>query len=156
MSLDVTLASGATTTRTVTVANTGLGPLQFAVSDLPAAAALADSASAGQPGMPLIFELLDESSLDANATSLTAVDLKHAGTPAAQILATNPVLIIQDQFPWGYDSIQQVLSLHGIAFDQVDSSQMATINLTPYSLVVIPSVQPNSFYLAWNANLSRL
>lgn len=76
------------------------------------------------------------------------------GRAANQVLAGG-VLIIQDQYPWGYSAIQDILTTHGIAYDEVDSSEIPTVNLAPYGLVIIPSNQPGSFYTTWNANIGR-
>lgn len=65
------------------------------------------------------------------------------------------VLIIQDQLPWGYTSIQDVLTANGIGYRQITSAQMAAVDLSGYKMVVIPSVQPYAFYDAWNSNFSR-
>lgn len=78
-----------------------------------------------------------------------------ANVPTAVHLGGNPALIIQDSYPWGYDSIQQILNNNGIAYDQVDSSYMATIDLSAYELVIIPSVQGSTFYNNWNAHIAR-
>lgn len=80
--------------------------------------------------------------------------LPREGSAASQVLAGG-VLIIQDQDPWGYSAIQDILTAHSIAYDQVDSSEIPTVNLTPYGLVIIPSNQPGSFYTTWNANIAR-
>lgn len=73
----------------------------------------------------------------------------------AQNQASKPVLVIQDQYPWGLDSIQQVLNASGILYDQVDSAQIPLVDLAPYDLVIIPSNQPDSYYTTWNANLVK-
>lgn len=70
------------------------------------------------------------------------------------MLGTNSVLIIQDALPWGVDSIQTVLTANGIAYDQVDSSQMGVVDLAPYKMVVIPSIQGNTYVGAWNLNIA--
>jgi hypothetical protein len=67
----------------------------------------------------------------------------------------NTVLIIQDQYPWGSDAIQQVLNAYGVGYDQVGSSEIPTIDLSPYELVIIPSNQTGGFYTTWNANIGR-
>ena len=96
--------------------------------------------------------------LAEGATTAQTVAISNVGERA---LAFNMyeklyrVLIIQDRYPWGYDSIQMLLFTQGIAYDQVDSSQISTVNLSPYDLVVIPSVQPDSLYTSWNANITR-
>lgn len=78
-----------------------------------------------------------------------------ANAPTAVHVGGNPVLIIQDEYPWGADSIQQILSAHAIPYDQVDSSYMATIDLSAYELVIIPSVQSSTFYTNWDAYIGR-
>ena len=81
------------------------------------------------------------------------LDWRVYETTRNQVL--KPVLIIQDQYPWDYDSIQHVLEAHDIGYEQVGSSQIPTVTLSLYDLVIIPSNQPNSFYTIWNANLAK-
>ena len=70
-------------------------------------------------------------------------------------IGSNRVLIIQDRYPWGYDSIQQILNANGVCYDQVAPSQIPTIDLSPYWLVIIPSNQSSGFYSTWNANIAK-
>ncbi len=66
------------------------------------------------------------------------------------------VLIIQDFEPWGLDSVKQVLTALDIPFHEINSSQMATADFAPYSLIVVSSVQGDPFYTNWNANIARI
>ncbi|MBN1314336.1 MAG: hypothetical protein JXA42_02670, partial [Anaerolineales bacterium] len=71
------------------------------------------------------------------------------------ILNGNPVLVIQDKLSWGYDSLHIVLEENYIAYDQVGSDQIPTIDMNRYRLVIIPSDQTLSFNTRFNDNLGK-
>jgi hypothetical protein len=125
------------TTQTLQICNVGNAELIWSLSEaLPkeGRAALPQRAAAPK-------------SDDAGAFSPAAYPTHIAGGP--------DLLIIQDQYPWGLTSIQDILIANAIPFDQVDSSQIPTVDLSPYGLVVIPSNQPDAFYSTWNASITR-
>jgi YVTN family beta-propeller protein len=66
------------------------------------------------------------------------------------------VLIIQDNYPWGYDSIQQILNNQNILYDQISSGELAGVDLSAYRLVIVPSDQQSGFYGNWNANMHKV
>ena len=45
------------------------------------------------------------------------------------------------------------MGANGIAYEMIPSSSLASLDLSPYALVIVPSDQPTSFYLTL-ANLS--
>ena len=69
--------------------------------------------------------------------------------------AAAPVLVIMDSYPWGSTGIQDVLDVYGIPYDQVNSSEIPTIDLSPYAVVIIPSDQPQSFYDTYDSNRGK-
>ncbi len=151
-SLAVTHYVGDVTTRTLTIINDGPAALTFILAEQARAAALQMR--------------LDELSTASHNASGNDKGGNYAGprtddAAAFPRLASKPqlqghtVLIIQDYYPWGHSSINQVLDAHGIGYDLLDSSQMATIDLSPYELVIIPSVQGTAFYNIWNTNIAR-
>jgi YVTN family beta-propeller protein len=147
--IDVILEAGQTTNRAITITNTGPAPLQFEIRE---------RANEGQQNLIPTGPLsIGEHTQSPSAGSLTQqpADIQPERPSLESHLEDNPVLIIQDRYPWGYDSIQQVLSNLGIAFDQVNSSEMATIDLSGYELVIIPSDQYYSFYTQWNNHIDR-
>jgi hypothetical protein len=106
------------------------------------------------------LELFTE--LPAGTTAVEPLELCNASSlpldwTATEVPATTlpPILIIQDQYPWGTTSIQDILTTKGIAYSQVGSSQIPAIDLSPYKLVIIPSNQPGDFYEIWNDNLAK-
>ncbi|UCC61552.1 MAG: hypothetical protein JSV36_12165 [Anaerolineae bacterium] len=64
-------------------------------------------------------------------------------------------LVLQDDYPWDKDAVQQLLAANNIPYDQLDSSAMSTVNLEPYAMVIIPSDQPQGFYDTYDANRAR-
>ncbi|MBC7129377.1 MAG: choice-of-anchor J domain-containing protein, partial [Thermoplasmatales archaeon] len=63
------------------------------------------------------------------------------------------VAIFEDYDLWGLSSIQQVLDLHGIAYDIYGSSDIGNVDLSQYDKVIIASDQTTAFYDAVEANL---
>lgn len=140
----VALDVGMATSRAFTITNDGPALLAF------------DILKVATGYTPLVY-VRDRLNLALPETAVTTslAPGPLANMPSAVHLGGNPVLIIQDSYPWGYDSIQQILNNNGIAYDQVDSSYMATIDLSVYELVIIPSEQSWDFYNAWDANIGR-
>lgn len=73
----------------------------------------------------------------------------------ASTLALAPVLLIMDHNPWSNSAIQDVLDEYYIPYDTAGSSDIPTIDLSPYPVVIIPSVQNTNYYSTYNANLSK-
>jgi hypothetical protein len=142
--LAVTQEVGEITTRTLTITNTGPAALAFNILH---------SATGYTPHAYVRAQL--NPPIPETAVSTTPLPGPLANTPTAVHISNNSVLIIQDNYPWGYDSIQQILTSHAIPYDQVDSSYMATIDLAAYELVIIPGDQSVTFYDTWDTNLSR-
>ncbi len=142
--LEMELCPDQTASVDIQVCNDGNYPLKWMIAEAPPPTT---TLSALRPAAPIPTRQAALVSSN-NANTFPQVESKN------HILA-NPVLIIQDQNPWGYTSIQDILTANSIAYDQVDSSQIPTIDLSPYKLVIIPSNQPGSFYTTWNANLPR-
>jgi hypothetical protein len=69
--------------------------------------------------------------------------------------AAVPVLVIMDSYPWGSAAIQYILDAYGIPYDQVNSSDIPAIDLSPYAVVIIPSVQGSGYYNTYNSNLTK-
>ncbi|HUM69029.1 MAG TPA: hypothetical protein PLK31_09310 [Chloroflexota bacterium] len=138
---------GQITTRALTITNAGPALLEFDIL----------RAATGYTPLTYVRDTLDlpvlETAPDTAVTSSPTDPL--ANTLSETHIGGNPVLIIQDEYPWWYDSIQQILNAHAIPYDQVDSSYMATIDLSAYELVIIPSVQSSTFYNTWDAHVDR-
>lgn len=52
------------------------------------------------------------------------------------------VAVFMDALPWGSDGLLQVLDNVGAVYDLYTSTDMATVNLTPYQAVFISNDQP--------------
>ncbi|MGD8753931.1 MAG: zinc-dependent metalloprotease family protein, partial [Anaerolineales bacterium] len=146
-SLSVVIPINGSTTEFLTIENLGGGPLSYSISD----------EETGSPAQRLRIQPGAGDGPDAPSTDDVGAFPQPVPAYGADIAApaVNPVLIIQDTLPWGYDAIQSELTANGIAYDEVDSSQIATIDLSPYEMVVIPSVQGDVFYNALNANIAK-
>jgi hypothetical protein len=89
------------------------------------------------------------------AWPLTCAQAQTSVAPrAAQASAPAPTsrvdgattLVLEDVLPWGFDSNEQVLASLGVAFDTVGSEAFRTVDLAPYSTIIVASVQPQSIY----------
>ncbi|MBE0411118.1 MAG: hypothetical protein IBX69_15460 [Anaerolineales bacterium] len=115
----------------------------------------------GTPGINVDpLELSAEVVIDT--TAMQTLNVCNVGTAPLEwdlIIGADPimmsVLIIQDQYPWGFSSIQDILTTKGIDYDQIDSLQIPAVDLSPYVLVIVPSDQPSAFYTTWNDNLAK-
>ncbi|MBX3058833.1 MAG: carboxypeptidase-like regulatory domain-containing protein [Anaerolineae bacterium] len=140
----VALDVGMATSRVFTITNDGPALLEFDIL----------KTATGYTPLAYVRDRLNLA-LPETAVTTSPAPGPLANVPTAVHVGGNPVLIIQDYYPWGIDSIQQILNNNGIAYDQVNSSYMATIDLSAYELVIIPSDQSFDFYNAWDANIGR-
>lgn len=102
------------------------------------------------PPPPVPLDTVNPTEQD-NLTYQVASNPQHP----ASISALAPVLLIMDNNPWDRTAIQDVLNEYDIPYDQVSSSDIPTIDLSPYPVVIIPSVQNTNYYSMYNANLSK-
>jgi len=96
----------------------------------------------------------------ANSTTVTLnVSATDAETGIGDVRFENGsslrALVFQDSYPWGSDAIQQTLAANNVPYDQLESSDIATADLEPYWMVIIPSVQGDVFCNVYNDNLSK-
>ncbi len=138
-SLSQTLCPDQTAAQQLQICNLGDGPLTWSLTEIPATVALGAA-----PIPPL---------RDAPARSDEGAAFPRMA--AEKRILANPVLIVQDDLPWYRWSTPNILSANGIGYDQVGSAQMATVDLTPYVLVIVASAQSDAFYTAWNASFAR-
>jgi YVTN family beta-propeller protein len=65
------------------------------------------------------------------------------------------MLLIQDYDSWGVPSITTILNNAAIAYDLINSGQIADWDFPRYIMIIIPSVQGSDYYNNFNANLSK-
>ena len=65
------------------------------------------------------------------------------------------ILLIQDNNPWGYSYWYDHLASMGLSYDQVGSSSIATVDLSSYDVVIVPSQQSSSFNSTMNSYMYR-
>ncbi|MCP4536159.1 MAG: hypothetical protein GY832_03345 [Chloroflexi bacterium] len=84
---------------------------------------------------------------------------RHQAAPAPQRPASTsalaPVLLILDNNPWNTITIQNVLNRYRIPYDMIGSSDISATDISPYPVVIIPSVQNTSYYSTYDANISK-
>lgn len=96
---------------------------------------------------------------DFDLAQITATSQNDPGTSDSALLNTTcfliptNVAIFKNADPWGYASIQEVLTSHSIPYDEYTSSDIGVVDLSSYDKVIIPSDQPQAFYDVFEANL---
>ncbi len=70
-----------------------------------------------------------------------------------EIAITGPVAVFQVWDPWGSPAIRDILTAWGISYDIFLSSDIGSVDLSPYEKVVIASEQPSAFMEAVYSNL---
>jgi hypothetical protein len=65
------------------------------------------------------------------------------------------VLVFRDELAWGVNSLVPALLATGASVTTATSAEMATIDLTPFCLVVFESNQSAEFYGVYNANFAK-
>jgi subtilisin family serine protease len=134
--MEFIIPAGQTRTSVLTLRNVGQVSLTFTLGELPVTA----TATITPP------KVIDSHTIPQGYTPRAA----------SAVLAGGPTLVLMDAYPWGRDSLLQVLAANGIAYDIATSAQMSTIDLARYDVVFISSDQPQGFYDNYNANVSRL
>jgi subtilisin family serine protease len=66
------------------------------------------------------------------------------------------VLLIQDAYPWDYNSNELALNEAGIHYTTIPSSQLAVTDLSPFCGVMYSSDQPQTYYLNLDANIAKI
>jgi subtilisin family serine protease len=134
-SFEFLLPAGRTQSQTLNISNMGTADLEFTIGEIPVLSVAGSAAPLG--------------------TDTHTASADYQPQSVNSVFVGGPVLVFMDVFPWGRDSLQQVLNANGIPFDQVDSSQMSTIDMSGYEVVFIPSDQSAGFYANYNANFTR-
>jgi subtilisin family serine protease len=137
--LEFTVPPGQTTTKTLTLTNTGTLDLSWAAAET----LVAGGTNAGKVKV-----------IEPGTDSRTAAK-GYAPKSTATVLAGGPTLVFMDALPWGSDALTQVLNANGIGFDTAQSSQMGSIDLSQYEVVFLSSDQPQDFYANYAANRAR-
>jgi hypothetical protein len=103
----------------------------------------------------LIVTLVSPLALSVQASS------NHAGDPVIPVYtSTRPtdqenVLIFLDNLPWGFSTIQTLLDSLGATYTEAASSEMATIDMDPFDVIILASQQPSGFYREFQAQSAR-
>jgi hypothetical protein len=65
------------------------------------------------------------------------------------------VLIFMDNLPWGFSSIQTILDSLGATSSRASRSEMATIDMDQFDVIIMASEQPMEFYQEYQAQSGR-
>jgi hypothetical protein len=152
------LVAGEILTREVALRNLGGSTLEarwLAVSDwhapagrLPGLAALAAEGEPPlpPPGGPPLSDGMDSAS-----------PLAKAPAPLPTLASARArVLIVEDFAPWGRLTNELLLDSLGMPYDRVTSAEFETHDLSPYSLVILPSDQTDLYYVRMHAHGAKL
>jgi len=69
---------------------------------------------------------------------------------------TKTALLIEDSYPWGRNSNEQVLIEFGVSYDRIHSSKLNQVDLSNYEFVMYSSSQNYSYYSNLEANLNKI
>lgn len=146
-SLEEELMPGQEDAQLLFIHNLGIGQLDFGIllSDGSKSVQSADIPKAG-------FARKSEgksSNVQYNEPAISVPVINHSKSPAVN------VLVFRDQLAWGFDVNVPILQALGADVSVASSSEMASIDLSPYSVIVFESQQPNSFYQTYSANQTR-
>lgn len=140
----VTLKTGETANRTLTIFNRGCNNLSFEleihnVNDMDAAMAKHDLAIKPND--------VEGSEVPPNGFLAEGVE-EH-------IDAGNDVLIFKDVNPWRETSNETILQDLNVPYCVARSDKMGSLDLSAYKMIVVASDQPQSFYDRFDAQLSK-
>ncbi len=146
--LHETTWAGHIVTRTLTLSNTGGSDLTFGVRvSRAAAAAIAQTVTPPQPRP-------DGDPASAPASAAPAAYEAIASSP--RVAAGSSVLLVQDYAPWGSTANERILQANGFLFDRATSTELATINLSRYRLVIVSGDQTTTTYVHLASSMGRL
>jgi hypothetical protein len=140
ISLETTLDLGGTATFPITLTNTGAFEATFEVSDR-------------------------EIGYSPSKVAHKAIEWNGVYSNNAQAFPTQPsksshmadadILLIQDSPAWGSPAIETILNDNSMAYDLINSSQIGGWDFSSYKMIIIPSVQGQTYYDAFNTNLAK-
>ncbi|MGH7725877.1 MAG: choice-of-anchor D domain-containing protein [Candidatus Eiseniibacteriota bacterium] len=140
-SIDVALGSGESTTRNLTLSNTGGTDLQFTISfqDVFSGLARVAGVRSGQSAGMIAETATDQRTNQAPPGYVPTLSQPDTAGEAS-------VLLVQDVLPWGRTSNQDVLAANGIAFDVVGTAELPFVNLGSYRSVIVAGDQFTQSY----------
>lgn len=130
------LTAGETDSGTMTLSNIGQADLTFTIGEINVNAAM------------------KVQMLPAGTDTHTAFE-DYQPIPVAPVAAGGSVLVFMDAYPWGVDSLLQVLNTNGIPYDLAGSWDMGTVDMSQYEVIFLSSDQPVDFYANYSASFSR-
>lgn len=139
--IDIVVLQGGTYSTTWTLGNVdGHAPLDFGVFERQVKAGTNAAAATALP---------------AGVTSRKAPAGHVSRAVSPRDTVGSEAVVFMDILPWDSDALPQVLEANGITFDVVGSDVMADLPLEDYRMVFISNDQPQGFYDAFAANLTR-
>lgn len=66
------------------------------------------------------------------------------------------VLLLQNTYPWDSTRNNDILNQLGVDYDVKTAAEFASLDLSPYSTIIIASDQPQSFYNTMAGNIAKL
>jgi hypothetical protein len=64
-------------------------------------------------------------------------------------------LLIQDQWGWGFNTHVEILNAYGVAYDIINSGQIAAHDFSQYDKIITAGQQPDGFYYAIEDNRQK-
>jgi subtilisin family serine protease len=161
-SLSDSLFTDETSIHILTIYNTGVSDLVF---DIETEMVI----TGGQPKMSNNVISLQESDIQSifkvnaqiqvdqgrNSNDNSFEEMEAPSIKGKAVLNSKNLLIFRDNLAWGYDVNVPILQGLGANVTTATSSQMGSIDLSPYDVILFESQQPTSFYNTYISNLSK-
>ncbi len=85
-----------------------------------------------------------------------AAPLAYAAAAAAMYAPTVDVLLVQDVYPWAYNSNEIALSEAGVSYAVITSADLASSDMSGVRCLMYASDQPTSYYVNVSASIDRI
>ncbi len=163
-SVDTSLYTGEQATKLLTIENTGASDLTFAIAIEGNQNISVSQKVNSKSNFPVQSQrktkiITSENQLSEgkqrNSNDNSFISVQGQSILKAASLGVKNVLIFRDNLAWGFNVNMPILEGLGATVSAATSSQMGTIDLTPFDMILFESQQPNSFYRAYINNLSR-
>lgn len=149
-----TLAAGDSTQRMILISNTGTDSLHYSIQFTSSS----DSVAARRPVpyMPKPVMRGPDQRSDRVPKGYRPEQTPLFRSSPGTLAGGRKVLMIEDAYPWGSSANEQVLASNAIPYDVIPTAQLATVDFTNYSLVLVPSDQTPEGYANLASHMSRL
>jgi len=95
----------------------------------------------------LILLVAASACLGAGPALAASTQTQAPSVPAPHVHSEGATtLLVENKLPWGTDSNERVLADLGVPYDRIGGKDFASLDLSPYSTIILASVQTAHFY----------